>query len=109
MRSGLVYKLNPQLSEWYTWHSGESRVGKVQDVNPRSFGVELEHAPGQDWPEKQLSACLGVVAYLVWRFDMKFSGVMGHADVAWPRGRKMDPEGFPWAAFRADLAVRLEV
>jgi len=109
MASGQIYKLNPQLSEFYTWHAGVSRYGKCLDLNPSSFGIELEHVPGEEWRAGQIDACVAVVAFLVWKFSIPVMNVLGHKQVAWPRGRKTDPEGFPWAEFRLALKSRLGV
>ncbi|OYV99485.1 MAG: hypothetical protein B7Z62_00345 [Deltaproteobacteria bacterium 37-65-8] len=109
MGSGQVYKLNPQLSRFYTWHAGVSRYGKFVEVNPVSFGIELEHVPGEVWRADQLASCVAVVAFLVWKFGIPLRNVVGHKNVAWPRGRKTDPEGFPWREFRAALKAKVGV
>lgn len=100
-REGAVYKLNPQLSQRYTWHAGKSLWNGVWDVNRYSVGIEMEHHPDRDaWPEAQVEACAHLCAWLVRRYKLGLEDVpiQSHRAVAWPRGRKTDPRNFPWGS-----------
>ncbi len=100
-REGRVYKLNPQVGLNYTWHAGESAWGGYTAINRHSVGIEQEHRPGQDWPDAQVAATAHLCAWLAERYKLPIDShpFQSHAAVAMPRGRKTDPEGFPWAAF----------
>jgi N-acetyl-anhydromuramyl-L-alanine amidase AmpD len=100
-RAGSIWKLNPQIATYYTWHCGVSKFLTYKDVNPVSIGIELEHVPGQDWPESQIKACHLVCEFMMTRFSkITIDRIVGHKDIALPVGRKNDPEGFPWVLFR---------
>ena len=93
-RAGEVRKLAP-LSD-VTWHAGRAEWRGERNVNAISVGIEMEHVDGkQDWPPVQVSAVLRLVAGL--RAVYGPLPVTSHAYVARPRGRKVDPVGFPWA------------
>lgn len=100
-REGGIYKLNPQLIQYYTWHAGGSFWRKVWSINPVTIGIEQEHITGQDWPEAQVKATAHLCAWLVQRFklDLEDGPIQSHRAVAWLRGRKSDPRDFPWGKF----------
>jgi N-acetylmuramoyl-L-alanine amidase len=99
-RDGVIYKLNPQLSTHATWHAGKSQYGQYSDLNKWSIGIELEHKPGELWDVRQLTACRQLCRWLMARYGLGAADVVGHKDVAMPRGRKSDPENFDMARFR---------
>jgi len=111
-RGGLIYKLNQQLNLYYTWHAGRSlwkRLGEVfRGVNKISFGIEMEHVPGEPWPDRQVSAAAHLCAWMIDRYpddalELPQHPIQSHRAVAYPRGRKTDPENFPWARFGAQV------
>lgn len=92
-RSGRIEKLVP-LSD-VAWHAGRAAWRGRTDVNSVSIGIEQEHIDGrQDWPAAQVAA----VVWLVGALRAAYPGiaVTSHAEVARPRGRKVDPMGWPW-------------
>jgi N-acetylmuramoyl-L-alanine amidase len=92
-RKGQVEKLVP-LSD-VAYHAGRAEWRGRGDVNAVSIGIEMEHFDGrQDWPPAQVQA----VAWLVATLQRAYPGVAvtSHAEVARPRGRKVDPQAFPW-------------
>ncbi len=100
-RSGSIYQLVPD--EARAWHAGRAIWhGLPADVNGLSIGVAL-HSSGADeelfgYMEAQISACIKLVKSLVETYQIPVYDVCGHRDVAWPRGRKVDPcDLFPWA------------
>ena len=107
-RDGTIYKLNPQLSQWWTWQAGVSEWNGKRNINNISFGIEQEHIPGQDWPAAQVKATAKVCAFLCDKFEIPREHIASHADVARPVGRKNDPEHFPWADFREYLDAELD-
>jgi len=101
-RAGEVRKLAP-LSD-ATWHAGLAEWRGEKRVNEVSIGVEMEHVDGrQDWPAAQVAAVVALVGAL--RAVYGPLPVTSHAYVARPRGRKVDPVGFPWAAVPPPVEV----
>ena len=92
-RSGHVEKLAP-LSD-RTWHAGRAEWHGQRDVNAISVGIEMEHVDGrQEWPPTQVRAVASLVQAL--RAAYGPLPVTGHAYVARPKGRKVDPQAYPW-------------
>ncbi len=109
-RDGRIFKLNPQLTQYYTWHAGASLWQKIWSVNPVSIGIEQEHVTGQDWPEVQVGATAHLCAWVLQRFKLNLEDgpIQSHRAVAWLRGRKSDPKDFPWGKFGAKVRLWLE-
>lgn len=109
-RSGRIYKLNPQLTLCYTWHAGESKFDGRTNLNRYSLGIEAEHDPQvhSTWTPAQYDTLAHLVAWLVERYNIPVDHVVGHKDVAWPRGRKIDPSNFDWDIFKQKVMARLE-
>lgn len=110
-KPGTLYKLNPQLSLYYTWHAGVSLWRGLWDVNKITIGVEIEHRPGEPWTDEQIATTAHLCAWVVDRYKLKLDDgpITSHRAVAWVRGRKTDPEGFPWAKFGAQVREHLGV
>lgn len=98
---GHTYKLNPDFRTFYTWHAGRSLWHKLWNVNDDMLGVELEHVPGDPWPNVQVKAAAHFCAWCSQRegWSLDDHPFASHAFVAQPKGRKNDPEGFPWELF----------
>jgi len=117
-QTGLIYKLNPQLNLYYTWHAGVSLWKRllevVRGVNKISIGIEEEHVPGDAWPAAQVAATAHLCAWLIDRdprdqLDLAQHPIQSHRAVAYPPGRKTDPENFPWANFSRQVRALLGV
>ena len=69
--------------------------------NLRSIGIEAEH-PGnaEPWPERQYEAYVAGAAALSAAYGIEW---VGHKEVAYPRGNKIDPT-FNMTTFRANVA-----
>ena len=96
-QSGQIYKLNPQLSEYVTWHAGVSEYKGRKNCNGFSFGIEMTHRVGDVWSDSQVRACADLCRWLREKFGNL--DITSHAEVALPKGRKTDPENFPWVRF----------
>jgi|GEM_PF-805822 len=86
------------VSTFYrAWHAGRSRdfLGR-NDLNNFSVGIELVNLDdGKDpYPQPQIDALRTLILALEYRFPLKY--ITSHAYIAIPRGRKIDPAGFPW-------------
>jgi len=107
---GTIYHL--VLDEHVAWHAGNSKwkereyvnpKSRVPTVNPCSLGIELVNANDGKmlYPKEQVYACATLCRYLRDEFGISECDVVSHADVA--PGRKNDPVGFPWEAFRQGM------
>lgn len=79
------------------WHAGVSKdVSGRTSVNQFSIGIELVNMDdGKDpYPDAQIQALCGIIAEMRRRFPIK--QLVSHEFIAVPRGRKVDPNGFPW-------------
>lgn len=83
------------------WHAGVSFWKGNPFVNSISIGIEMEHIDGKDdWPMIQVQAVAALCRFLCRRFALNAeTQIVGHCHVCVPRGRKIDPKGFPWVTF----------
>ena len=102
-RDGVIYKLNPDLTIYYTYHAGISELdGCVQrngSINISTIGIEMSHTIDQDWPDAQVEACAKLCWWLEASGKVTRHKIVSHREVAKPSGRKIDPKGFPWGVF----------
>ena len=78
-------------------HAG--RVSSNRYSNSHSIGIEAEATGVSSWPAAQLDAYAKLCKALIDEFNLPVSRVIGHAEAAVPRGRKVDPN-FSMNAFR---------
>ena len=78
-------------------HAG--RVSSNRYSNSHSIGIEAEATGVASWPAAQLDAYAKLCKALIDEFNLPVSRVIGHAEAAVPRGRKVDPN-FSMNAFR---------
>jgi len=75
------------------WHAGECIRGWG---NSNTIGIENEHIGNKrDWTDAQMDALAKLIVALRQKYGKNII-CKGHSDVAVPRGRKVDPEGFDW-------------
>ncbi len=101
--NGDIYHL--VLDQHIAWHAGISEWKGKDSVNVFSVGIELVNPDdGQTpYPKEQVYICAKLCKYLKTEFGIEDDDIVGHADVA--PGRKPDPRGFDWDAFREALAA----
>lgn len=82
---------------WSAWHAGRTRwYDRAPGIEPDMsgnydmHGIELEHMPGTEYPKEQLESLDNLIALLYTRWGYK--GTVSHAEIAYPPGRKVDPE-----------------
>lgn len=89
------------------WHAGRSAHDGMTSAQIRdgSLGIELENAnDGRDpYPPAQLAAAHELCQAKVARYNIERADVVRHLDIALPKGRKLDPAGFPWPLFADSL------
>ena len=81
------------------WHAGKSRWKNLINLNDRSIGVELVNKGHQfgyeNFSKKQISKLILLCEYLIKKYKIKESNILGHSDIA-PLRKKDPGEKFPW-------------
>ena len=96
-RNGQIILMVPELYE--AWHAGKSKWKKDISLNKNSIGVEISnkgHEFGyQNYSKEQISSLIKLSKYLIKKYKINRSNILGHSDIAFER--KKDPgEKFPW-------------
>ena len=96
-RDGSIILMVPDLYE--AWHAGKSNWKKDKSLNSKSLGIEISnkgHQFGyQKFPNKQIKSLIALSKFLIRKYKIKRSKILGHSDIA--VDRKKDPgEKFPW-------------
>ncbi len=104
-RDGKIYQLvNDQKR---AWHAGKGELhGVPTDVNGRSIGIEIVNDGSGKTPftEAQMKALTQLVGYLKQEYKVPMNNIVGHKDVAVPKGRKNDPAAnFDWNRLRRGI------
>jgi N-acetyl-anhydromuramyl-L-alanine amidase AmpD len=95
-RDGTIIKL---LDPMYAGsHAGLSYYNGNFHINKYSIGICLENKPPQEYTRKQYTSTAWLIKSLQQRYrDSTSHIILGHSEVAWPRGRKQDPgKQFNW-------------
>jgi N-acetylmuramoyl-L-alanine amidase len=102
-KDGTIYQLVREDDVAY--HAGVSEWAGRSSVNEFSIGIELVNRnTGYDpYPKEQVFACAKLVKYLCETHSIGIENIVSHEQVA--PGRKNDPLGFDWDAFREVLAL----
>lgn len=92
-RQGETYQmLNDYLR---AWHAGNSRWGKIRDMNSHSIGIELDNNGSEPFSDAQINSLLHLLDTLKANYSIAETNFIGHADIA--PTRKQDPSSlFPW-------------
>ena len=96
-RNGQIILMIPELFE--AWHAGKSNWKKDISLNKNSIGIEISnkgHESGyENFSKAQISSLIKLSKYLIKKYNIKISNILGHSDVSFER--KKDPgEKFPW-------------
>ncbi|MFY0576753.1 N-acetylmuramoyl-L-alanine amidase [Cystobacter fuscus] len=104
-RDGKIYQLVGD--EKRARHAGKGELhGVPTDVNGRSIGIEIVNDGSGKTPftDAQYKSLTQLVGYLKQEYKVPANNILGHKDVAVPKGRKSDPaENFDWNRLRAGL------
>tara|TARA_Y200000002_G_C22381345_1_gene537426 strand:- start:27 stop:662 length:636 start_codon:yes stop_codon:yes gene_type:complete len=98
--NGEILTIVPDL--YISWHAGRSSWQKYKFINKYSIGIEISN-PGHDFTykkfsKKQINSVLKLSTFLVKKYKIKSTFILGHSDIA--PDRKKDPgEKFPWRYF----------
>lgn len=87
-------------------HAGASRYGLFTALNWTSVGICLQNMPPQNYTGAQYTSLIFLIQQLQRRWpNITINKIVGHENIAWPRGRKRDPgPKFDWARVRIALA-----
>ncbi|WP_164008225.1 N-acetylmuramoyl-L-alanine amidase [Pyxidicoccus trucidator] len=101
-RDGKIYQLVGD--EKRAWHAGKGELhGVPSDINSRSIGIELvnDGSGKTAFPDAQYKALIQLTGHLKQKYNVPMKNIVGHADVAVPKGRKNDPApNFDWNRLR---------
>jgi N-acetyl-anhydromuramyl-L-alanine amidase AmpD len=102
-RSGTIIKMMDP--KYQAGHAGASFWRGNLRMNKYSIGICLENKPPQKYTLAQYNSLAWLIKVLQRRFDDPTSQViLGHSDVAVPRGRKKDPgPHFDWGELHRRL------
>ena len=81
------------------WHAGAVITQRWNNNN--SIGIECHYTPGEGiWPSAMRDSLTELVKYLMAQFHITLpANIETHRYIAIPKGRKVDPSGFPDAEF----------
>lgn len=84
------------------WHAG--KVGKTAHDNSNAIGIEIENnGVGEKYSDNTYNSAVALVGELVKEFKLDVDkDVLGHKEIAVPKGRKIDPS-FSMGKFREDV------
>lgn len=101
-RDGSVWKLNPQLREFYCYHAGRStRHGHLRNaqINRASVGIEIVQKGNLSlqplYPDAQLESVAVLCAWLTGHFALAPSAITTHRQII-TDGSRSDPRKFPF-------------
>ncbi len=102
-RDGKIYQLVDDQKR--AWHAGAGGLPgqAASDVNGRSIGIEIvnDGSGKTAFTEAQYRALEQLVPHLAQKYNVPDKNLLGHRDVARPRGRKNDPAAnFDWGRIR---------
>ena len=105
-RDGTIYQLVPENMK--ANHAGRSMwqplgIDEINGCNAASIGIEIQRGPNEGYTKEQIASTMALVKDIQERRGIKPENTVGHADVAQPFGRKVDPgDDFPWDAFEEE-------
>jgi len=96
-KNGDIIRMVPD--RYIAWHTGKSNWKKDKSLNKNSIGIEVSnkgHQFGyQNFTKKQINSLIKLSKYLIKKYNIKKTNILGHSDIAYER--KKDPgEKFPW-------------
>lgn len=103
---GTIYQCVPDNA--VAWHSGNSQLYGVGEVNQFSLGIELVGLDSEEMTEQQMEALLELCVEKCHDYKIPLNRIVGHNHIAIPPGRKTDPGlKFDWFAFLNTLGAQV--
>lgn len=94
-RHGTAYLLVPL--QYQAWHAGASSFRGVRHLNACSIAIENLGQYGHPYTDEQYRTNADICAELMAIHGLAFEDIVGHEQIALPRGRKRDPgPTFDW-------------
>jgi len=85
-RDGTIYIIAAGVS----WHAG--KVSKDAYRNPWNIGIEAENTgTGEEWTRAMIDSYVKLMRALMDEFKLPINSVLGHKEICYPAGRKIDP------------------
>jgi len=104
-RDGTIIKLiDPK---YQASHAGISYYKGMVRLNKYSIGICLQNDPPEAYTEKQYNSVAWLINVLQHKYkDSTTKVLLGHSDIAFPRGRKQDPGvHFNWEKLRHHIIM----
>ena len=96
-RAGSIIKMVNEKNT--AWHAGKSKWKNFINLNNQSIGIELVNKGHQfgyeNFSKKQISKLILLCEFLIKKYKIKKSNILGHSDIA-PLRKKDPGEKFPW-------------
>ena len=96
-RSGSITRMVDDQNT--AWHAGKSKWKNFINLNDQSIGIELVNQGHQfgyeNFSKKQISKLVLLCKFLIKKYKIKSSNILGHSDIA-PLRKKDPGEKFPW-------------
>jgi N-acetylmuramoyl-L-alanine amidase len=104
---GKIYRCVPD--DHAAWHAGTSEFMGYENLNDWSLGIEIEDkSDDTPYPDAQLEALLDLSESLIIQYHIPLNRIIGHCDIAIPRGRKVDPgKDWDWWSYLLVLGARI--
>lgn len=104
-RDGVIVKLID--TKYQASHAGISYYNGIFRMNKYSIGICLENDPPQKYTEAQYKSTAWLINVLQHKYkDSTAKILLGHSDIAIPRGRKQDPGShFDWQKLEHYITV----
>jgi AmpD protein len=99
-KSGIIYNFVPVHLK--ANHAGISRWNNLINWNDFSIGICLQGSDKTEYSDNQYISLQRLIATLYHRYpDLPIRKILGHSEIAYPRGRKKDPgKYFVWDRIR---------
>jgi len=104
-KAGVI--VQPVQDNLAAWHAGKSLFDGRYGVNQFSLGIEICNKGDNIDPytDAQYRALGQLMAYLMDKYNIPWTKVTGHKDIAIPKGRKVDPSNnFSYARMQEEVA-----
>jgi N-acetyl-anhydromuramyl-L-alanine amidase AmpD len=110
-RIGQIYQLIPEGA--FSYHAGESKMSTGEfyptksgkpSVNAITIGIELEATQDSGFSNEQYNSLILLSKTLIIKYNIDINKIVGHEEVALPKGRKQDPGRlFDWNRYKSAL------
>jgi N-acetyl-anhydromuramyl-L-alanine amidase AmpD len=102
-RNGTIVKLLD--TKYEAGHAGISYYDGMFRMNKYSIAICFQNDPPEAYTEKQYNSAAWLINILQHKYkDSTTKILLGHSDIAFPRGRKQDPgKHFNWEKLRKEI------